>query len=232
MNNHLQHIATTLNINSKQVNATLGLLEEGATVPFISRYRKELTGSLDEVQIAAIRDLAQQLKELDKRREAVLKSVAEQGKLTPELEKKINAAETLTILEDIYLPYKQKRKTRASVAREKGLEPLALRILAQSRIDVEGEAATYIDTQKGVANTEEALAGARDIIAEIINEDADARTKMRKYFEQKATYKTVVAKGKETEAIKYKDYFEWEESAKNAPSHRVLAMLRGEGEGL
>ena len=232
MNNHLQHIATTLNINSKQVNATLGLLEEGATVPFISRYRKELTGSLDEVQIAAIRDLAQQLKELDKRREAVLKSIAEQGKLTPELEKKINTAETLTILEDIYLPYKQKRKTRASVAREKGLEPLALRILAQSRIDVEGEAATYIDTEKGVANTEEALAGARDIIAEIINEDAEARTKMRKYFEQKATYKTVVAKGKETEAIKYKDYFEWEESAKNAPSHRVLAMLRGEEEGL
>ncbi|GAB1462601.1 Tex family protein [Pedobacter sp.] len=232
MNNHLQHIATTLNINSKQVNATLGLLEEGATVPFISRYRKELTGSLDEVQIAAIRDLAQQLKELDKRREAVLKSIAEQGKLTPELEKKINTAETLTILEDIYLPYKQKRKTRASVAREKGLEPLALRILAQSRIDVEGEAATYIDAEKGVANTEEALAGARDIIAEIINEDADTRTKMRKYFEQKATYKTVVAKGKETEAIKYKDYFEWEESAKNAPSHRVLAMLRGEEEGL
>lgn len=232
MNNHLQHISTSLNINSKQVNATLTLLEEGATVPFISRYRKELTGSLDEVQIAAIRDLALQLKELDKRREAILKSIAEQGKLTPELEKKINAAETLTILEDIYLPYKQKRKTRASVAREKGLEPLALRILAQSRIDVEHEAAAYIDNEKGVANTEEALAGARDIIAEIINEDAEARTKMRKYFEQKATYKSVVAKGKETEAIKYKDYFEWEESAKNAPSHRVLAMLRGEEEGL
>ena len=232
MNNHLQHIATTLNINSKQVNATLGLLEEGATVPFISRYRKEVTGSLDEVQVAAIRDLAQALKELDKRREAILKSISEQGKLTPELEKKINSAETLTALEDIYLPYKQKRKTRASVAREKGLEPLALRILAQSRIDVEGEAAAYIDSEKGVANTEEALAGARDIIAEIINEDAETRTKMRKYFEQKATYKAVVAKGKEAEAIKYKDYFEWEESAKSAPSHRVLAMLRGEEEGL
>lgn len=232
MNNHLQHIATTLNINSKQVNATLTLLEEGATVPFISRYRKEVTGSLDEVQIAAIRDLAQALKELDKRREAILKSVAEQGKLTPELEKKINSAETLTILEDIYLPYKQKRKTRASVAREKGLEPLALRILAQSRIDVDAEATAYIDSEKGVTNTEEALAGARDIIAEIINEDAEARAKMRKYFEQKASVKTVVAKGKEAEAIKYKDYFEWEESAKNAPSHRVLAMLRGEEEGL
>lgn len=232
MSNHIQHISTVLNINSKQVSATLTLLEEGATVPFISRYRKEVTGSLDEVQIAAIRDLAQQLKELDKRREAILKSIAEQGKLTPELENKINAAETLTILEDIYLPYKQKRKTRASVAREKGLEPLALRILAQSRIDVESEASAYIDSEKGVGNVEDALAGARDIIAEMINEDAETRTKMRKYFEQKATFKAVVAKGKETEAIKYKDYFEWEESAKNAPSHRVLAMLRGEEEGL
>ena len=232
MSNHLQHISSTLNISSKQVNATLTLLEEGASVPFISRYRKEVTGSLDEVQIAAIRDLAQALKELDKRREAILKSIAEQGKLTTELEKKINSAETLTILEDIYLPYKQKRKTRASVAREKGLEPLALRILAQSRIDVEHEAAAFIDNEKGVANTEEALAGARDIIAEIINEDAETRTKMRRYFEQKSTYKAVVAKGKEAEAVKYKDYFEWEESAKNAPSHRVLAMLRGEEEGL
>ena len=232
MNQHLLHISNALSINSKQVNATLNLLEEGATVPFISRYRKELTGSLDEVQIAAIRDLAQQLKELDKRREAILKSLTELEKLTPELEKQLNAAQTLTILEDIYLPYKPKRKTRASVAREKGLEPLALCILAQSRIDVAEEAATYIDAEKGVGNAEEALAGARDIIAEIINEDADARTKMRKYFEQKSTYKSTVAKGKETEAIKYKDYFEWEESAKNAPSHRVLAMLRGEDEGL
>lgn len=232
MNQHLSHISNALSINSKQVNATLNLLEEGATVPFISRYRKELTGSLDEVQIAAIRDLAQQLKELDKRREAILKSLTELGKLTPELEKQLNAAQTLTILEDIYLPYKPKRKTRASIAREKGLEPLALRLLAQSRIDVDEEAATYIDAEKGVGNAEEALAGARDIIAEIINEDTDARTKMRKYFEQKSTYKSTVAKGKETEAIKYKDYFEWEESAKNAPSHRVLAMLRGEDEGL
>lgn len=232
MNQHLSHISNALSINSKQVSATLTLLEEGGSVPFISRYRKELTGSLDEVQIAAIRDLAQQLKELDKRREAILKSLTELGKLTPELEKQLNAAQTLAILEDIYLPHKPKRKTRASVAREKGLEPLALRILAQSRIDVEGEAATYVNDEKGVGNTEEALAGARDIIAEIINEDADARTKMRRYFEQKSTYKSTVAKGKETEAMKYKDYFEWEESAKNAPSHRVLAMLRGEDEGL
>ncbi|WP_199118568.1 Tex family protein [Pedobacter sp. ASV28] len=232
MTDHIHRIASTLTINNKQVSATLSLLNEGATVPFISRYRKELTGSLDEVQIAAIRDLAQQLKELDKRREAILKSLTELEKLTPELEKKINEAETMTILEDIYLPYKPKRKTKASVAREKGLEPLALRLFAQSRIDITDEAEAYINAEKGVDNAEQALAGARDIIAEMISEDVEARTKMRKFFEQKATYKTVVAKGKEAEAIKYKDYFEWEESAKSAPSHRVLAMLRGEDEGL
>ncbi len=232
MNNHLQHIATTLNINSKQVNATLNLLEEGATVPFISRYRKEVTGSLDEVQITAIRDLSLQLKELDKRREAIVKAIEEQGKLTAELSAKINNAASITILEDIYLPYKQKRKTRASVAREKGLEPLALRILAQSRLDVNQEALAFINDEKGVKNAEEALAGARDIIAEIVNEDAETRTKMRKYFEQKASFKSVVAKNKEAEAIKYKDYFEWNELARSAPSHRVLAMLRGEDEGL
>jgi uncharacterized protein len=232
MDKHLQHISATLNINTKQVDATLNLLDEGATVPFISRYRKEATGSLDEVQITAIRDLALQLKELDKRKEAVLKSITEQGKLTQELEAKIKNAATLTILEDIYLPYKQKRKTRASVAREKGLEPLALRIMSQSRIDVNHEAAAFINDEKGVNSSEEALAGARDIIAEMINEDAEARAKMRRYFDQKASLNSTVAKNKETEAIKYKDYFEWDEMAKNAPSHRILAMLRGEDEGL
>lgn len=232
MNNYVQHIALALNISAKQVDATLTLLEEGATIPFISRYRKEITGSLDEVQVAAIRDLAQQLKDLDKRRETILKSIAEQGKLTPELEKKIKATNSLTILEDIYLPYKQKRKTRASVAREKGLAPLALSILAQGNLNLAQEAAKFIKKEKEVATADEALAGARDIIAEMISENADTRTKMRKYFEQKATYKSTVAKGKEEAAIKYKDYFDWEESAKNAPSHRVLAMLRGEDEGL
>ncbi|WP_199140700.1 Tex family protein [Pedobacter sp. ASV12] len=231
MNIHARQIASQLNIANSQVNATLSLLDEGATVPFISRYRKEQTGSLDEVQVAAIRDLAQQLRELDKRREAILKSLAEMEKLTPELEQKINEAQTLSALEDIYLPYKPKRKTRASVAREKGLEPLALRILSQSRIEPAIEADAYINTEKGVNNVAEALAGARDIIAEMVSENAEARNKMRHYFMQKATYKTVLAKGKEEEGIKYKDYFEWEESAKTAPSHRVLAMLRGEEEG-
>ncbi|MEE1946659.1 Tex family protein [Pedobacter sp. KR3-3] len=231
MNIHARQIASQLNIANSQVNATLNLLDEGATVPFISRYRKEQTGSLDEVQVAAIRDMAQQLRELDKRREAILKSLAELDKLSPELEKKINEAQTLSALEDIYLPYKPKRKTRASVAREKGLEPLALRILSQSRIDPAAEADTYVNADKGVSNVTEALAGARDIIAEMVSENAEARNKMRHYFMQKATYKTVLAKGKEEEGIKYKDYFEWEESAKTAPSHRVLAMLRGEEEG-
>lgn len=231
MDTHFQSIASELNISIKQVSATLALLDEGATVPFISRYRKEVTGSLDEVQVAAIRDLAQQLRELDKRREAILKSLTELEKLTPALAKQINEAKTITVLEDIYLPYKPKRKTRASVAKEKGLEPLALRILSQSRIDPEQEAAAYINDKKGVASQEEALAGARDIIAEMISENTEIRTKMRNHFMQKATYKTVLVKGKEEAGIKYKDYFEWEESAKSAPSHRVLAMLRGEQEG-
>lgn len=231
MNIHARQIASQLNIAHSQVNAALNLLDEGATVPFISRYRKEQTGSLDEVQVAAIRDMAQQLRELDKRREAILKSLTELDKLSPELEKKLNEAQTLSALEDIYLPYKPKRKTRASVAREKGLEPLALRILSQSRIDPAAEADAYIDADKGINSVAEALAGARDIIAEMVSENAEARNKMRHYFMQKATYKTVLAKGKEEEGIKYKDYFEWEESAKAAPSHRVLAMLRGEEEG-
>ena len=183
------------------------------------------------MQVAAIRDLAQQLRELDKRREAILKSLVELEKLTSELEKKINEAKTITALEDIYLPYKPKRKTRASAAKEKGLEPLALRVLSQSRIDPEREAVAYINDKKGVANVTEALAGARDIIAEMISENVDARTKMRRYFTQRATYKTTLVKGKEETGIKYKDYFNWEESAKNAPSHRILAMRRGEQEG-
>lgn len=231
MNTHSQQIAKTLNIAQKQVESTLNLLDEGATVPFIARYRKELTGSLDEVQVSAIRDLAQQLRDLDKRREAILKSLTELGKLTTELERQIWLAVSLTELEDIYLPHKPKRKTRASVAKEKGLEPFALRILAQSRIDPEIEAQAYLRAEKGVLTIAEALAGARDIIAEYISEHTEGRTRMRAYFAREATYKAQLVKGKETEAIKYKDYFDWEEPAKSAPSHRVLAMRRGEEEG-
>lgn len=225
-----QLIAQELSVANKQVDATIKLLEEGGTVPFIARYRKELTGSLDEVQIAAVRDRLQQLKELDKRRDAILKSIEEQGKLTDELESKIKSAETMSVLEDIYLPYKPKRKTKASMAREKGLEPLATCILEQSSLDVEAEASKYINEEKGVANADEALKGARDIIAETVNENAEAREKMRKYFQQHATIKSKVYTGKEEEGQKYKDYFEWEEALKDAPSHRVLAMRRGESE--
>jgi len=227
---HHKIIASELNVAEKQVTATINLLDEGATVPFISRYRKELTGSLDEVEVAAIRDRVLQLRDLDKRREAILKSMTDLGKLTPELEKQINEAETISLLEDIYLPYKPKRKTRASVAKEKGLEPLALQIFDQGNFDLDTEAEKFIDAEKGVNSLEEALAGARDIIAEMISENAEARTKMRTYFQEKAEFKSEVIKGKEEEGIKYKDYFEWNEPVKTAASHRVLAMRRGEKE--
>ncbi|PWS27658.1 RNA-binding transcriptional accessory protein [Pedobacter yonginense] len=227
---HHTLIATELKVAEQQVTATINLLDEGATVPFISRYRKEATGSLDEVQVAAIRDRMLQLRDLDKRREAILKSMTELGKLTPELEKLINEAETISRLEDIYLPYKPKRKTRASVAKEKGLEPLALQIFDQQNFDLEAIAEGFIDSEKGVNSLDEALAGARDIIAELISENAEARTKMRKYFQEKSVFKTEVIKGKEEEGIKYKDYFEWTEPVKTAASHRVLAMRRGEKE--
>lgn len=230
MPDHYIKIAQELSISSKQVNTTVDLLDEGATVPFISRYRKELTGSLDEVQVAAIRDRVQQLRELDKRREAILKSLTELGKLTPELEKQVNDAETMVALEDIYLPYRPKRKTRASMAREKGLQPLADLLLAQGMGDPELDAATYIDAEKGVNNTAEALAGARDIIAEVISENAEVRAKMRDLFLNKGTFQSKVIPGKEEAGIKYKDYFDWTEPLTSAPSHRVLAMRRAEKE--
>jgi uncharacterized protein len=232
MSTHSKIIAAELSVAEKQVIATIELLDEGATVPFISRYRKELTGSLDEVQVAAVRDRFQQLRELDKRREAILKALEALGKLTPELAQQINEASNITVLEDIYLPYKPRRKTRASEARRKGLEPLALAIFAQGKLSVEAEAAKYLDTELGVSSLEEALAGARDIIAELISENTEVRTDMRKYFQQKALIKSTVVKGKEEEGIKYKDYFDWEEPVKSSPSHRILAMRRGENEGI
>ncbi|WP_432708703.1 Tex family protein [Pedobacter sp.] len=232
MSQHSKTIALELGVTEKQVLATIGLLDEGATVPFISRYRKEVTGSLDEVQVAAIRDRFQQLRDLDKRREAILKALTALSKLTPELEAQINAAVTIQAIEDIYLPYKPKRKTRASEARKKGLEPLALMILEQGNADPETEAAKYLNTDLGVASVADALAGARDIIAEMVNENAETRTAMRKYFQQQASFKASVVAGKEEEGIKYKDYFNWEEPVKSAPSHRVLAMRRAENESI
>lgn len=228
--NHFVKIAEELGIKVKQVTDTVELLDEGATVPFISRYRKEVTGSLDEVQVAAIRDRVQQLRDLDKRREAILKSIQEQGKLTPELEEKINAAETMAVLEDLYLPYKPKRRTKATIAKEKGLEPLATLIFEQHTLDLEEEASKYVDSEKEVNSVEEALQGARDIIAEWINEHVELRKKMRDLFIEEGTFVSKVIPGKEEEAIKYKDYFDWSEPIKTAPSHRVLAMRRGEKE--
>jgi len=229
-NVYSKQIAKELSIADKQVEATITLLDESATVPFISRYRKELTGSLDEVQIAAIRDRVDQLKELDKRREAILKSLTELGKLTAELTRQINAAETLSLLEDIYLPYRPKRKTRASVARDKGLQALADILLEQKSTDLELEAVRFTDAEKGVSTIEEALAGARDILAELINEHTEARAVIRKLFLDKGVFQSKVISGKEEEGSKYRDYFEWTESVKTAPSHRILAMRRGEKE--
>jgi uncharacterized protein len=228
---HLLKIAKELSLTPKQVQATADLLNEGAAVPFIARYRKEATGSLDEVAITAVRDRLSQLMELDRRREAILKSLEERGQLTDELKEKILAAETMVVLEDIYLPYRPKRRTRATIAKEKGLEPLAQRLFTQEDMDVLAEAAAFIDPEKGVDSAEDALAGARDIIAEWVNEDQAARAKMRDFYSSKAVFKSKVIPGKESEGIKYKDYFDWEEPVNTAPSHRILAMRRGEKEG-
>jgi uncharacterized protein len=223
-------IASELGVREQQVEATVALLDEGATIPFISRYRKEVTGTLDEVQVATIRDRITQLRELDKRRESILKSLEEMGKLSDELKEKINAADSLTILEDLYLPYRPKRKTKASVAKEKGLEPLALDIFEQENKNPIILAEKFIDAEKGVNTVEEALQGARDIIAEKISEDAEARAKVREIFLTKGLFRSKVIKGKEEDGIKYKDYYEWSESVKDAPSHRILALRRGEKE--
>lgn len=230
MLNHVKQIAAELSLATQQIDATLKLLDEGSTVPFISRYRKELTGSLDEVQVAAIRDRIQQLRELDKRREAILKSLTDLGKLTPELEKHLNAAKTMALLEDIYLPYRPKRKTRATAAREKGLQPLADLILQQEKIDLQAAAAKYINEEKSVNNTAEAIAGARDILAEYISEHAGVRAQMRELFFHKGKFQSKVIEGKELEGIKYKDYYDWNEPVKAVASHRLLAMRRAEKE--
>jgi protein Tex len=219
-------IASSLGINENQVRKTIELLDEGATIPFISRYRKEATGSLDEVQVAQIRDMRDQLVELEKRREAILKSLKELDKLSPELEKAVRGAETLAKLEDIYLPYKPKRKTRAMAAREKGLQALADKLFEQRMLDPEVLAAEFLE------DTEEALAGARDILAEEMMETAEVREEARYLFSRKTTVKSTVAKGKQEVGIKYKDYFDWSESLAQAPSHRVLALFRGENEGV
>ena len=224
-------IAAELSLPAAGVNAAVALLEQEATIPFIARYRKEMTGNLDEVQLTSVRDRLSQLKELDARKAAIMKSLEERNLVTPELTAKVVGAATLAILEDIYLPYRPKKRTRAMIAREKGLEPLAETILAQGPGIPEELAKAFVDAEKGVKDASEALAGARDIIAERVAEDAPARARLRELFFAKGEFHSKVITGKEAEGAKFKDYFDWKEPASKAPSHRVLAMRRGESEG-
>ena len=225
-------IALELNLQPRQVAATARLLTEGATVPFIARYRKEATGLLDEVAITGIRDRLVSLVELDQRREAIVKSLEERGLMTDVLKLAITRAETMAALEDIYQPYRPKRRTRAMIAKEKGLEPLATLLLAQDpAMDPTVVAAAYVDAGKGVESVEAALAGARDILAEQISDDARARQTMRTLYLEKAVIRSKVLSDKQDQGAKFKDYFDWTEPFSKVPSHRLLAMRRGEEEG-
>ena len=223
-------IAKELSLPVSSVSAVSNLLDQDATIPFMARYRKEMTGNLDEQQLSQIRDRLNQLKELDKRREAIISSLEKQGKLTPDLIGAIINASSISELEDIYLPYRPKRKTRASVAREKGLESLALKVMEQGTEDPYKLAETFINPSLEVHSADEALAGARDILAEIITEDPASRKEVRAIFRTKGLVSTHVIKGKEQDGQKFKDYFDWKEPLAKIPSHRMLAIRRGEKE--
>ncbi|MDL2268377.1 RNA-binding transcriptional accessory protein [Desulfosarcina sp. OttesenSCG-928-A07] len=228
---HIETIQAETTLSLSQIQAVAQLLEDGATVPFIARYRKEATDSLDEVAVSTIRDRLTQLRELDARREAILNSMEQHGHLTDERKDQVMAAPNMAELEDIYLPFRPKRRTRAAMAREKGLEPLALLIFDQTDVtDPAILAGPYVDPEKGVETIEDALSGARDIIAETINEDAAARAQIRELYFETAVIQSRVILEKEGEGAKYKDYFEWSEPIKTAPSHRILAIRRGEKE--
>ncbi len=231
-NRHVRLIAEELGISENQVKSTLLLFAQGDTIPFVARYRKEATGGLDEVQLAAIRDRKNKLDEIDKRRASILGTLTENDLLTDELRRQIEEAESLAELEDIYLPYRPKRRTRAMIARERGLEPLAKIVIAQNAGDVVAVAKKYVDAAKDVPTTDDALSGARDIIAEWTNENAGVRQRLRRLFATQATISSRVIKDKEEFAGNYSNYFEFSESLHRAPSHRVLAMFRGENEGL
>ena len=226
----IQRIAQELAVNIKQVSAAVGLLDEGATVPFISRYRKEVTGGLDDTQLRLLEERLAYLRELNARRKSILDSIGSQGKLTQELEKAINDADTKTLLEDLYLPYKPKRRTKAQIAREAGLEPLADALLADRGLIPEQVAASYIDAEKGVPDIAAALDGARQIIMERISEDAELLSELRERIWQKGIVHATVASGKEVLAEKFKDYFDYQEAINKIPSHRALALFRGRNE--
>ena len=225
-------ISSEMNLKTARVDAVAQLLNQGSTIPFIARYRKEKTGSMDEVTIAGIRDRIEQLNALSNRKEAILKSLKDRELLNETLLADIQNALSMTDLEDIYEKYRPKKRTRAQIAREKGLEPLAIFILKQSNLDPLIEAKKYISSRKEVGSVEEALSGARDIIAQIVNEDVDVRTRIRKLFFDTAKIQSRVKKEKQEEGIKYKDYFDWSETACRAPSHRILAMFRGKNESI
>ncbi len=230
--NPVETIAAETGLSTAQVQAVADLLDQDASIPFIARYRKEATGSLDEVAVTSIRDRLKQIGALERRREAIINSLAKQEKLTPELETAIMAAGDMAVLEDIYLPHRPKRRTRATMAREKGLEPLAQKIFAQQGDDPVRLAAGFLDPGRGVATVEAALAGARDIMAEQISEDADARARLRRLFGEKGLVRSTVARGQEEKGAKYRDYFNWQEPVAAIPSHRLLAMRRGEKEDI
>ena len=229
---HIQKIAAELKIQPRQVLSTARLFAEGATVPFIARYRKEATGSLDEVAVTTIRERLLSLAEFDQRREAIVKSLEERNLLTDKLKADIAGADSVTRLEDIYQPFRPKRRTRAMIAKEQGLEPLAdLLLQNQSTADPQAEAAKYVSAEKGVAEANAALAGARDIIAERVSDDANARAKLRALYWSEGIVKSKVISDKQEAGAKFKDYFDWSEPVGKIPSHRLLAIRRGEAEG-
>lgn len=232
MHSFTKLISQSLGISERQVDSTLALLGEGCTIPFISRYRKEATGALDEVQVAAISDALERFTEIEKRKQTILSTIEGQGKLTDELRKRIEGSWDATELEDIYMPFKPKRKTRAEVARQKGLEPLALFLLTQGNGDVNQKARLFVNADKGVKDTDEALKGAMDIIAEMVSEDERARNTVRNNFRHDAVISSKLIKGKEEEGQKFRDYFDFSERLSRCASHRLLAMRRGEAEGV
>ncbi len=230
---HVTKISQELKVAPGQVLATAKLLEEGGTVPFIARYRKEATGSLDEVAITQVRDRMGQLAELDDRRTAILESLAERELLTPELQRKVDGAETMTALEDLYAPYRPKRRTRATIAKEAGLQPLATQLFEnQAVIDPLSTAGGFLNPEKAITDADTALAGARDILAEQFSDDATARARLRQLYMERGAVRSAVIPGKEEEGAKFKDYFDWTEPVAGTPSHRMLAMRRGEAEGI
>jgi len=230
LGDHIKKIASDLDIDKKQVSAVVELLNQDATIPFIARYRKEVTGSLSEVEITEIRNRMDRLLLLEKRREAIFSAMEERGQLTDEIREKMEATETLSELEDLYLPFRPKRRTRATIAREKGLEPLAEILFKQEEVDPTVLAQSFLDQEKGLTSVEEALKGAQDIMAEWMNENQEARKALRELFLTQGIIHSRVIKGKETEGVKYQDYYNWEEPIKTIPSHRLLAIRRGEKE--